>query len=164
MHAAQKAFYNEDTMSEHTKIAWDNNYKIGIDAIDQQHKKLFVLVNKLYDLEDEGDFKQELKQILYDFSDYMKTHFKDEEAYMESIGYPALSEHKKYHENIIETLAELIRTPAKIGIIKTKMKVIAKKALVEHITKEDIKIKLYALSLRQEKQKIDEEIFEIVSV
>ncbi|MGD9718617.1 MAG: bacteriohemerythrin, partial [Sulfurimonadaceae bacterium] len=85
-------------MSEHTKIAWDNNYKIGIDAIDQQHKKLFVLVNKLYDLEDEGDFKQELKQILYDFSDYMKTHFKDEEAYMESIGYPALSEHKKYHE------------------------------------------------------------------
>lgn len=150
-------------MSEHTKIPWDNNYKIGIDAIDEQHKKLFVLVNKLYELDDEADFKQELKQILYDFSDYMKTHFKDEEAYMESIGYPALIEHRKYHDNIIETLAELIRTPAKIGIIKTKMKVIAKKALVEHITKEDIKIKLYTLSL-QPSSSVNEEIFEIINV
>lgn len=151
-------------MSEHTKIPWDNNYKIGIEAIDEQHKKLFVLVNKLYELDDEADFKQELKQILYDFSDYMKTHFKDEEAYMESIGYPALAEHKEYHNNIIETLAEIIRTPAKIGIIKTKMKVIAKKSLVEHITQEDIKIKLYALSLLQSKAPVTEEIFEIVSV
>ncbi|MDY0117014.1 MAG: bacteriohemerythrin [Sulfurimonadaceae bacterium] len=145
-------------------IVWSNNYKLGFNIVDAQHQHLFILVNRLYALEDNKNIKEEMKQILYDFSDYMKTHFKDEEDYMYSIGYPHLEEHQACHNNLVEMLAKLIHTPAKLSIIKTKMKLIAKKALIEHIIKEDIKIKHFLLSIDTNMPKIEEEIFEIARV
>lgn len=139
-------------------IEWSDEYSLGIKTIDIQHKKLFQIVNKLYDL-DEENTKDEIKVILYEFSEYMRTHFKDEEEYMASISFPELKEHKQIHESIIQHLFDLIKTPAKLGIIKTKMKVLAKHTLIEHIMHEDIKIKLFQLSMKF--KDIDEEIFEL---
>ena len=128
------------------KVHWENSYSIGIKSIDIQHKKLFELVNKLFELEDNANVKEEIREILYAFSDYTVVHFKDEEAYMASIGYPQLQEHKKIHEHIIEGLSQIIHTPASLNIIKTKMRVLAKRILIEHIVEEDHKIALYAKS------------------
>lgn len=128
-------------MSKDEKIPWDEKYRIGIRAIDSQHKKLFMIVNKLYDLEDESAAKDEIRSILYDFRDYMQTHFDEEEEFMRSINYDKLEEHKKLHQNLIEILASIIKTPANLGIIKSKMRVISKRALITHVLKEDIKIK-----------------------
>ncbi len=45
---------------------------------------------------------------MIDFLDeYTKQHFKDEEAYMEKIGYPELDAQKKAHANFIKELAKL---------------------------------------------------------
>lgn len=152
-------------MKSNEKIIWSDDYKLGLDIVDAQHKHLFMLVNRLYALKDENpNIKEEIKQILYDFSNYMKTHFKDEEDYMHSIGYPDIEKHKAHHDKLIEMLAKLIQTPAKLTIVKTKMRLIAKKALIEHITKEDMKIKLYLLSCDKNVSHLDEEIFEITSV
>ncbi len=138
------------------KVHWEESYKIGIKEIDAQHKKLFDLVNKLYDLEDNANIKEEIREILYAFRDYTIVHFKNEEKYMKSIAYPALNEHKKIHEHIIDSLAQVIRTPASLNIIKTKMRVVAKRILVEHIIEEDHKIALY-----KEKNNIQEEVFDL---
>ena len=132
-------------MPSKQKIPWDDRYEIGIEMIDYQHKKLFDLVNRLYYLEDTGSYKEDLRVILYEFSDYMQTHFKDEEEYMLSISYPALEEHKQLHKEIIEYLSQIIHTPAKLSIIKSKMKIVAKRALIDHIMEEDTKIKLFQL-------------------
>ncbi|MEA2090749.1 MAG: hemerythrin family protein [Campylobacterota bacterium] len=140
------------------EIPWDDKYKLGIRMIDHQHKKLFDLVNRLYDLEDAKSTKEELRVILYAFNDYMQIHFKDEEKYMLSIKYPNLEEHKQIHNNIIENLTQIIQTPAKLSIIKTKMRVVAKRVLVDHIMHEDNKIKLFL----QERE--DEEIFNITDL
>lgn len=143
------------------RIPWSDEYKIGIKEIDLQHRKLFDLVNKLYELDDanEANIKESLRTILYEFSDYMKVHFKDEEAYMRAINYPDLAGHMKLHASIIEHLTEIIHTPAKLGIIKSKMKIVAKRSLVEHIMHEDTKIKLYAMTLPEEQNR--EEIFDL---
>ena len=145
-------------------IPWSDEYRIGIKGIDHQHKKLFDLVNKLYELDDtnEAMIKESLRTILYEFSDYMKVHFKDEEAYMRAIGYPDLAEHIKLHKAIIEHLHEIIQTPAKLSIIKSKMKIVAKRSLVDHIVHEDSKIKLYAMTLSQEPN--TEEIFDLNTI
>ena len=129
-------------MFTNNAVEWDNSYNLNIKSLDAQHKKLFEIVNRLYTL-NEHSSKEEIRGILYEFSDYMRTHFKDEEQFMDSISYPGFQEHKKIHENIIEHLNDLIRTPAKIGIIKTKMRVLAKHTLIDHITHEDTKIKLF---------------------
>ncbi len=132
-------------MQSNQKISWDDSYKIGIEMLDYQHKKLFDLVNRLYDLEDSQDTKEELRVILYEFNDYMQTHFQEEEEYMLSIGFPNLQEHKQLHKDIVEYLSQIIHTPAKLSIIKSKMRVVAKRALIDHIMNEDSKIKLVLL-------------------
>ena len=138
------------------KVHWEESYAVGIKEIDDQHKKLFDLVNKLYDLEDNENIKEDMREILYAFRDYTIVHFKDEEEYMKSIAYPALEEHRKIHEHIIDRLAQVIRTPANLNIIKTKMRVVAKRILIEHIIEEDHKIALY-----KEKNNIQEEVFDL---
>ncbi|WP_295009592.1 hemerythrin family protein [Sulfurimonas sp.] len=145
---------------EEQKIAWDDRYAIGIESLDNQHKKLFRLVNRLYEVEEHKITKERLKSILYEFSDYMKTHFHEEEEYMSSIGYDKLQEHKALHQELIDYLASVINKPAKLDIIKTKMKIVAKRALIDHIMNEDTKIKLFLIEQNLE----DEIIFDITDI
>ena len=142
------------------QIPWDDAYLLGIKKLDAQHKHLFDLVNKLYNLKEENYTKEELRSILYKFSEYMKTHFHDEESYMQRIDYPAIDEHKKVHAKIIDSLHTLIETPMKLPLLKSKMKIVAKRSLIDHILYEDIKIKKFAQS-NFEIGKVDEEIFEL---
>lgn len=45
---------------------------------------------------------------MFDFLDeYTKTHFRDEERYMQSINYPELNAQKQMHDGFIKKLAEL---------------------------------------------------------
>ena len=152
-----KKFTKGIIMSLNQKVPWDDNYKVGIRAVDEQHQKLFDIVNRLYDLEDGEEIKEKLRIILYEFNDYMKEHFQDEEDYMLSIGYPYLEEHRKLHEEIVESLGQIIHTPAKLAIVKSKMRVVAKRVLIEHILNEDMKIKLYLL----EKARKEEDVYNL---
>ncbi len=138
------------------KVHWEKSFAVGIKEIDDQHKKLFDLVNKLYDLEDNANIKEDIREILYAFRDYTLVHFKDEEEYMKSIAYPALEEHTKIHERIIDSLSQIISTPASLSIIKTKMRVVAKRILIEHIIEEDHKIALF-----QKSNTTSEEVFDL---
>ncbi|PNV84380.1 MAG: non-heme iron protein, hemerythrin family [Sulfurimonas sp.] len=127
-------------MEKDEKIHWNEKYKIGIKSVDSQHKKLFMLVNRLYDLNEATTSKEEVRSILYDFSTYMQTHFDEEEEFMRSIKYNKLEEHKQLHQNLVDNLASIIKTHATLNIIKSKMKIISKRALIAHIVKEDTKI------------------------
>lgn len=133
-------------MSLNEEIFWDDRYKLGIDSLDAQHKQLFVLVSKLYALDDDHSTKEELSSILGEFSKYMKTHFLDEEEYMLSIGYPQFDEHKQLHQDLIDKLVAVIKSSHRLSILKIKMRVISKRILVDHIVREDIKIKLFEIS------------------
>ncbi len=128
-------------MSVNKNIPWEDSYKIGVSAIDDQHKQLFDLVNRLYALNENENIKEKIRTILYEFREYMLTHFKDEEVYMASIGFPGLTHHKALHEEIVEQLTNIIQTSATLNIIRTKMRVFAKRGLIDHILNEDIKIK-----------------------
>ncbi|QOY55538.1 hemerythrin family protein [Candidatus Sulfurimonas marisnigri] len=132
-------------MQINDELKWNNVYSVGIESIDTQHKKLFEIVNRLFAIENTSDKTEEIKKILYEFSDYMRTHFDDEEKYMLSIGYPDIKEHILLHQNLVESLASVMNTPADIETIKTKMNVIAKEILVNHIVKEDTKILAHKL-------------------
>ncbi|QOY51157.1 bacteriohemerythrin [Candidatus Sulfurimonas baltica] len=133
-------------MQINDEIKWNNVYSVGIENIDTQHKKLFEIVNRLLSLEISSNETEEIKIILYEFSDYMRTHFDDEEIYMLSIGYPDIKQHRELHQKLVESLALIINTPADINTIKTEMNVLAKQILVNHIVTEDTKIFTYKLS------------------
>lgn len=85
-------------------------YKIGIDTIDQQHTKLFELTEKTYQLF-KNDFTldkyDKIIHLIEELKDYTIFHFKTEEEYMESIGYKRMFTQKMEHQAFIKKLNEV---------------------------------------------------------
>lgn len=122
---------------------WSDKYKLHHDLIDAQHKELFRLANFVYRLHPEKTTKQELAVILKSFYQYIQTHFKDKESYMESINYPLRKEHIKLHDEIIRSVNEIIQTKKTLAELRISMRFIAQKWLSEHILENDLKISLW---------------------
>lgn len=85
-------------------------YFTGIEFIDEEHKQLFKYANDAYELLHEEftpDKYDNIANILESLREYTKTHFADEEAYMESINYKRIFSQKIMHRTFIEKLDEL---------------------------------------------------------
>ncbi|HHX23152.1 MAG: bacteriohemerythrin [Tepidanaerobacteraceae bacterium] len=86
-------------------IKWKDEYKIGVDEIDQQHKKLFKIANEAYELLKNEfciDKYDRIIEVLEELKDYAKFHFSFEEDYMLSIKDKGYFSQKVAHDNFIE--------------------------------------------------------------
>lgn len=71
---------------------------IHIEQIDEEHRKLFQMINEAFDLiQETEDVSAITKSLLNNLKDYAQTHFTHEEAYMESIHDPELPMQKTQH-------------------------------------------------------------------
>lgn len=93
------------------QIQWQDRFNIGVEIIDQAHRRLFSIVQKMMDLyveRHENKFAC-VEGIKY-FKAYALKHFAEEEAYMRKTGYAGYSDHKRHHDKMRwETLPELER-------------------------------------------------------
>lgn len=82
------------------QLVWQERYNLGVEIIDKEHKKLFSILNKLFDFGKQEEKSQWVCQeaIKY-FKDHAIQHFADEEAYMLSIDYKGLEMHRRIHRN-----------------------------------------------------------------
>lgn len=73
-----------------------DDYLIGIDEIDNEHRRLFQMINEAIDLSKESsDISVISKNLVSGLKNYAATHFAHEEAYMEHIHDPELPIQKK---------------------------------------------------------------------
>lgn len=119
-------------------LEWDEQYSVHNEQIDKQHQQLFHIAKQAAILIHKQVDSKEIKAILVQLFDYMKFHFRDEEAYMERIGYPQLLAHREIHRAMIERVTDLIQN-IKYDF-KQKLAIITRDWLVEHIMREDKKI------------------------
>jgi len=87
-------------------IEWDDKYSIGISIIDEQHKKLFGIINKTIYAKEHGDDTEELKNVLEEMTQYALEHFETEEAYMIMFNYPGYEYHNEEHYGFITKTSE----------------------------------------------------------
>ncbi|MCM1025304.1 MAG: response regulator [Roseburia sp.] len=86
------------------QLSWQTQYELGVEVLDNEHKKLFRILNKLLVFE-----KQKLKsqwvcrEAVKYFKDHTLQHFLNEEEYMESVQYEGREMHKRIHKNFRET-------------------------------------------------------------
>ncbi|EAK1068956.1 bacteriohemerythrin [Campylobacter jejuni] len=125
---------------------WNEKYSIHDTMIDIQHQKLFELAGKVEYLIDKPVYKDEIKNLLAEFFNYMKDHFYEEERYMELIKYPDIETHKKIHKHIIQSMIELIKNIKSTNDLKEKLYTIMLEWLLEHILYEDMKVEQYRRS------------------
>lgn len=84
-------------------------FKTGIPQIDEEHKKLFEIADRIYELKNEEllhDKYDQIRDILGQLRDYTDTHFRHEEEYMESIGYSHMFMQKVQHDALRQQMAE----------------------------------------------------------
>jgi hemerythrin len=128
-------------------IEWDERYSVHHELLDLQHQELFDLANTVQRLDPNNADKAELSKLFKEFFDYMAKHFKEEEAYMQSLDYPLLEKHKKFHESIILGMTKILKEKKGIVELQKSMKMIAQKWLVEHILENDLKIEKWRKSI-----------------
>lgn len=88
-------------------ISWTSTFSVGIQSMDAQHQRWFTLLNRLHDAMLQGRGKEMLDAILFEMIDYTVTHFRSEEALLESRGYANLLEHVRKHEAFTHQLQEM---------------------------------------------------------
>ena len=91
-------------------VEWDDKYKLGVEEIDKQHKKLFDLAEEIYNLLKSNLFVDKYNKIIdliNELRDYTAFHFSEEEKYMESIKYKKLFTHKIEHLKFIDTVTKI---------------------------------------------------------
>jgi len=121
------------------------DYYLGIEAIDTQHKRLFEIAEEAYQLLNDEfvvDKFDYIAKILGELKDYTIFHFSDEEKYMESLQYKKLFSHKIEHQEFIEKLNNLDWDEIEANPDQTIMKILnyLNDWLVNHILYTD---KLY---------------------
>ncbi len=85
------------------QLIWKDEYNIGVDIIDQEHKRLFKIINKLFRFSDEKNKSQwACQEGIKFFKDHAVKHFTEEEEYMASIHYERLNVHMHIHSEFRE--------------------------------------------------------------
>ena len=80
-------------------IEWDDTYSVGISIIDEEHKKLIGIINKVIVAKQHNNNPEEMLEILNEMIKYAKEHFKTEETYMRKFNYPEYQYHKEEHND-----------------------------------------------------------------
>lgn len=123
-------------------FGWKEIYSVENPKIDAEHKKLFDIAEEAFTEVDATQKSVKIKEVLTSLYDYMKTHFKHEEKFMQEINYPSLEEHKELHHIIIEKINTFVKKLPTMdeNIFEKELAKIIDIALVHHIIQEDRKI------------------------
>jgi len=89
-------------------IKWSDDLSVGIDMVDEDHKKLLSLINQLQTAAHYQTDNTLIESTLNDLVDYTKYHFSREEQLMEQNNYPDLTGHKEQHEAMVNQVTEFI--------------------------------------------------------
>ncbi|MCL2877504.1 MAG: hemerythrin family protein [Acidobacteria bacterium] len=131
-------------------LAWKDEFNLGHDWVDMQHRRLFELVNGLIESCADGSDITKLKGTLDFLVNYAVNHFADEEALQLKYNYPEYEGHKRIHEDFKITVGGLVEKFTKSGSsaeLSSDVNKIVVRWLINHIQREDGKIGEYIRSL-----------------
>lgn len=120
------------------EFVWENQYLLGNETVDQQHRELFRLANQLVASKDTQALAENI-MLLYQ---HVREHFHAEEAFMKQHGYPEYQHHVQTHNLMLEKLLEFSR-----GISQQKRQELDVQGFmrdwINHIVDEDAAINAY---------------------
>jgi len=120
-------------------IEWDEKYSVKVKELDDQHKKLFAMLNEMSDAVEDGKGFLVVNKVVSSMTSYVKVHFTAEEELMQKYGYPEFQKHKTAHEQFVERVVSFEKglDRRKFGLPKDVLTFL-KDWLTTHILKEDM--------------------------
>jgi len=90
-----------------TELVWNDGMSVGIDAIDDDHKKLIAILAQLMSARHASLASQDVAKIFQQLELYTQLHFSREEALLAEVDYEDIVEHKKSHQQFIDKIPQL---------------------------------------------------------
>lgn len=102
-----------------TILEWKEQYSLGNEALDHEHKELIRLINAVHDeiektggAEDQARVVEGMEEVL----NAVSAHFALEEKEMQSSHYEDFASHKVDHEKLLDELYNLVEVVETTGI------------------------------------------------
>ena len=127
-------------------LSWHARFSVGHPEIDQQHQRLFELVNHFDDVLKMG-LQEELPLIVDDLRALSEVHFRFEEELIQRSGFPQVAEHRKMHDELLDQV-RMMRASLAVGGHVSHKAVVRFLAdwLQNHILREDMEYKPYLIT------------------
>jgi hemerythrin len=84
---------------------WNTSLDVHVKEMNDEHKHLIDLMNRLHDEAQENKPKDVLQNTFRELVVNARQHFQDEEQFMYSINYPGLPTHRLMHARLLTQLA-----------------------------------------------------------
>lgn len=122
-------------------IVWGDVLSIGVDEIDEDHKKLVSIFNTLNHAVKEGESAEYLAAVLEELINCTVWHFSHEERLMLKYGYRDMEEHKIEHRELIDDAKKLQReiTESDTPVAEKHIEYL-ERWLTEHILNMDMRL------------------------
>jgi hemerythrin len=88
-------------------MTWSDSWSVQVKSLDEQHKMLVSLINKLHDAMAAGKGHEVVGRVLDDLLDYTRKHFSHEEGMMRRHEYPDLANHARIHAEMVAKVVDL---------------------------------------------------------
>jgi len=125
---------------------WTTDMQVDEGLIDEDHKELLSIANRVLGLERPNQDAEDLKLSIRELYDYVRYHFQREENFMRESGYPDMDEHYKKHQVIIKDMNNALSQSHHMGDLLENFRQIVYRWVVSHIMKEDKKIQAFIQS------------------
>jgi hemerythrin len=119
-------------------VTWDQSYSVSVKRLDEQHQKLFSLLNALHEAMRQGKGQAVVQDTLRGLAVYTVTHFRAEEELLRKTNFPGFAAHQAEHQKFIEKVNQFTED-LKAGRNASSISVLGflKDWLAEHIKRTD---------------------------
>ena len=119
-------------------MQWNEQYSVGIKVVDEQHQRLFAMIQDFYDQMRQKQTQEGMADILKGLADYSLYHFNSEESLMTRHQYPNYPQHKNEHTKFIQKVEDFrLRFNSGQLVIPIEIAEFLKNWLSNHILKTD---------------------------
>ena len=122
-----------------SKLDWKDDYCIGNESIDAEHKRLFDIANEILNINNPLMETPRVALLVKELYGYMQEHFEHEEVYMESISFGEIEEHKAMHDSIVTEMNDMLKMSKDYIQLDNLLVILMKEWVLRHIAEEDVK-------------------------
>ncbi len=133
-------------------IVWTDQMSVGVEVLDQHHKRLVDLLNQLHAAIVTGDVDEVTGVVFGELVRYVFYHFAEEERLMVAAGYEDVAAHCQSHRVLAEQVRRLEREYDEnpVSGIAEETHAFLADWLVHHIGDEDMRYRSVMANLPQE--------------
>ena len=136
----EKAEMSGNRTKRKVLIEWGQRYMLGINSIDQQHKRLVDLINELHYNFGTKVNKTVMHKVITELVEYTQYHFGYEEQIFDKIGYSDSANHIDQHRKFVETVSDFYKKfETEKDVLSMEIVDFLKNWLVSHILGSDRK-------------------------